>query len=161
MKEVSLSIDAIVGTASPDSIALLAQGATPLRYRDLAASMSIVAGAVRTAGICREDRVALILPDGTDLAIAFLGVASAAVCAPLNPAYSEPEFKSYLAGLEVRAAMVAPGRPNAIAALDQLAIPIIEFPRFDQHVEIDAVPGPSKPDDVALILQTPGTTSRP
>ncbi len=155
------SIDAIVAAASPDSIALLAQGTTPLRYRDLAASMSIVACAVRHAGICRKDRVALILPDGPDLAIAFLGVASAAICAPLNPAYSVPEFESYLAGLDVRAAIVAPGLPNALAALELLRIPIIEFPRLDQRVEIDTTPEPASPDDIALILQTSGTTSRP
>ncbi len=161
MEETPLSMDAIVAAASPDSIALLALGATPLRYRDLAVRMSSVAGALRSAGIRREDRVALIFPDGIDLAIAFLGIASAAVCAPLNPAYSVPEFKSYLAGLEVRAAMVAPERPNAIAALHQLDIPIIGFPRFDQPVEIESAAEPANPDDVALILQTSGTTSRP
>jgi oxalate---CoA ligase len=156
-----LSIDAIVTAASPDSVGLLAQGANPLCYRDLAANMSIVAGAVRRAGIRREDRVALILPDGPDLAIAFLGVASSAICAPLNPAYSVPEFESYLAGLDVRAAIVAPGRPNALAALERLRIPIIEFPRLDQRGDIDAAPEHANPDDVALILQTSGTTSRP
>ena len=42
-------------------------------------------------GVGRGDRVAIVLPNGPEMAAAFLGVASGAVAAPLNPAYEGHE----------------------------------------------------------------------
>ena len=38
-------------------------------------------------GIGRHDRVAVVLPNGPELAVAILAVAASAACAPMNPAY--------------------------------------------------------------------------
>ena len=54
-------------------------------------------------GIGRDDRVAVVLDNGPELATAFLAVASAAACAPLNPAYTASEFEFYLSDLAARA----------------------------------------------------------
>lgn len=43
-------------------------------------------------GIRREDRVAIVLPDGAKLCIAFLGVSCHCIAAPLNPAASLPDM---------------------------------------------------------------------
>ena len=40
-------------------------------------------------GIARHDRVVVVLPNGPEMALAFLTVAASAVCAPLNPAYAD------------------------------------------------------------------------
>ena len=61
-------------------------------------------------GIGRNDRVAIVLPNGPELASAFLSIASAATAAPLNPAYRESEFDFYLSDLEAKALAVLEGR---------------------------------------------------
>jgi acyl-CoA synthetase (AMP-forming)/AMP-acid ligase II len=44
-------------------------------------------------GIGRGDRVAMVLPNGPEMAAAFLAVASGTRPAPLNPAYRADEFE--------------------------------------------------------------------
>ena len=40
-------------------------------------------------------------------------IVSAAVCAPLNPAYTQSEFEAYCKNLNIKAAIVAPGQTRA------------------------------------------------
>lgn len=47
-------------------------------------------------GFSKNDRIALVLPNGPEMAVAFLGVSTVAISAPLNPAYQVPEFEFYL-----------------------------------------------------------------
>ncbi len=48
---------------------------------------------LRAMGIGRRDRVAVVLPNGPELAVAILTVEACAVCVPLNPAYGTEELE--------------------------------------------------------------------
>ena len=114
-----------------------------------------------------------MLPNGPEMAAAFLGVATAATAAPLNPAYRPDEFEFYLADLEARAVVVQSGDDSPVRDVAaRLGLPLIELeprpdgPAGDFQLRSDlratpARPGPAQPDDVALVLHTSGTTSRP
>jgi len=67
--------------------ALFAPGRQPLSYPDLRAHVACTAAGIRRRGFRRNDIIALILPNGPEMATAFLSVCAAAVCAPLNPVY--------------------------------------------------------------------------
>jgi len=109
------------------------------------------------------------------MASAFVTFASCATTAPLNPAYRRQEFDFYLSDLGARALVVAAGTESpAVDSAVGLGIPIlqIEFDaqgpagRFELHGQAGAAVGASAggvagPDDVALVLHTSGTTSRP
>ena len=69
-----------------DAPALLAPERAPLSYDRLWRQVDAMVRTFPAMGIGRHDRVALVLPNGPELATAFLGVAAAATCAPLNPA---------------------------------------------------------------------------
>lgn len=113
--------------------------------------------------IRREDRIAILLPDGARLCVAFLGLSCHCIAAPLNPAASLPDLLSWLEDLEPRAILVGEGSPAAaLEAAEKLGLPLI-------HLEDIAVPihgaTPSihpepRPEDVALILHTSGTTAK-
>ena len=60
----------------PLSRAIEAPGREPLRAEQLRTMVAEIGQAVRAAGATREDRVAIVLPNGPDMAVAFLGVAS-------------------------------------------------------------------------------------
>ena len=60
-------------------------------------------------GVGRGDRVAIVLPNGPEMATAFLCVAAAAAAAPLNPAYRQDEFEFYLGDLKAKALIVEAG----------------------------------------------------
>ena len=54
-------------------------------------------------GIGRGDRVAIVLPNGPEMAAAFIAIACGATTAPLNPAYRAEEFDFYLSDLNAKA----------------------------------------------------------
>ena len=68
-----------------------APGRAPLTYGRLYRHIDDVVQTLHAMGVGRHDRVALVLPNGPEMAVAFLAVAGA-TCAPLNPAYSADEF---------------------------------------------------------------------
>ncbi|MCP5112210.1 MAG: AMP-binding protein, partial [bacterium] len=93
-------------------------------------------------------------------------------CAPLNPAYREEEFRFYLSDLNARAMIAPRGVPTpARDAAHELGIRVIELEippeaptgvfRLIGENTLNAPPGLPGPEDVALVLHTSGTTSRP
>ncbi len=90
----------------PDAIAIHAPGRQPLTYKSLLSQVEQVVAKLNAIGIGRTDRVALVLPNGPETAVAFLAVASCATCAPLNPAYLAGEFDFYLSDLNAKALIV-------------------------------------------------------
>src|SRR5262245_28536045 len=84
---------------NPDADALLAPGRS-MTFGQLSAQIDQTRRALRSNGIGPSARVAIVLPNGPDLAAAFLGVAACAACAPLNPAYRREEFDFYLSDLD-------------------------------------------------------------
>src|SRR3569623_1104580 len=94
---------------SPEAAALVSSGRAPLGYAALLDQMRETGEALRCAGVGRADTVALVLPDGSETATAFLGIASAALCAPLNPGYREAELEYYLSDLSARALVLPRG----------------------------------------------------
>src|SRR5262245_446962 len=78
-----------------DAMAILAPGRAPLTYGRLRVHIDDVVQRLRAMGLGRNDRVALVLSNGPEAAVAFLAVAAAMTCAPFNPAYSANEFDFY------------------------------------------------------------------
>jgi len=80
------------GRASPDRDAILAPGRAPMTYGALRARAKDTVRALRGVGIGRNDRVAVVLPDGPEAAATIISVAAGAVCAPLNPSFTPDEW---------------------------------------------------------------------
>jgi len=47
---------------------------------------------LRSIGVGRTDRVAVVLPDGPEAAVAMITVAANAVCVPLNSGFTYDEY---------------------------------------------------------------------
>ncbi len=168
------TIEELLAGAAGSATALAAPGADPLTYDGLRANVARCVQALNSAGIGRGDRVAIVLPNGPQMAAAFVAVASAATAAPLNPAYRADEFEFYLADLNAKALLVERGSTSpAIEVARKLGVQVIEV--LPQAAEgagafvLQIAPGASaataggyaKAEDFALILHTSGTTSRP
>src|SRR5262245_40662084 len=76
----------------PDAIAIAAPGRTPLTYGRLWMHICDIVEKLSAIGMGRNDRITLVLPNGPEMAVAFLAVAACATSAPLNPAYHAQEF---------------------------------------------------------------------
>lgn len=163
-------IDQMLRRTAPGASAILAPGRDALTYDGLHRQVIATAGALRARGISRNDRVAIIVPNGPEAAAAFLGVSAAATSAPLNPAYRTEELTFYLTDLATRALVIAstldsPARDVAAG----LGIPVIELTpgapagafTFGGSFGHDDTADFADAEDVALVLHTSGTTSRP
>ena len=158
--------------SDPSAPALGGEGRDWMDHAGLAALAARTRTALHAAGIGRGDRVAIVLPNGPEMAATFLAVAQTAVTAPLNPAYRREEFDFYLSDLQARAIILAQGAtgPALEAARAQgLAIlrlspdngPAGSFTLQSETSASPADPSDPGPEDTALILHTSGTTSRP
>jgi acyl-CoA synthetase (AMP-forming)/AMP-acid ligase II len=153
--------------------AILAPDRSPLSFAALRAQARETIAALNRMGIGGSDRVALVLPNGPEMATAFVAVAAGAVAAPLNPAYRAEEFEFYLSDLGAKAVIVEAGAGGpTVDVAQKLGVRIVELRRraeagagaFDLagvSGGATARPGPARADDMALILHTSGTTSRP
>ncbi len=153
--------------------ALGAPGRAELTFDGLRAQIARTGEQLNRFGLGRGDGIALVLPNGAEMAAAFLGVANAATAAPLNPGYRADEFDFYLTDLDARAVIVEEGVYSPVRGVAQrLDIPLIELQPesdgpaggFNLAAGISgtaARPGAAGPDDVGLVLHTSGTTSRP
>ncbi len=112
------------------------------------------------------DRVALVAANGPALIVAFLAVvASGAAAAPLNPALGEAELSAELDDLRV-SRLLHDGAAGAIAAAGQSNVPASVIDMVDALLHIDGEAGEpiddvGRPDALALLLHTSGTTSKP
>ena len=113
---------------TPDAVAIAASGRVPLKYGRLFEHISEVTTILNSMGIGRNDRVALVLPDGPEMSVAFLAVSACATAAPLNPGYRSNEFKFYLSDLNARVLLINQGSESpAIDVARELGVSVIEL----------------------------------
>src|SRR5512146_475519 len=164
---------ATLGRGTPMAPALLAPGRPPLNYGQLLSQLHRIGAALASAGVAHEDRVAIVLPNGPEMAVAALATAAYAACAPLNPAYGEDELRFYLGDLRPKALILPEshsGPARAVAA--EFGIPCLDarwtetepagsFELRGLDRSTHAAAPPRGDDEVSLVLHTSGTTSRP
>ena len=170
------TLRALLEAGHDDAPALLAPDREPLTYSGLRAHVDRTVAGLNARGIGRNDRVAIVLPNGPEMASAFVSIGAGATTAPLNPAYREKEFDFYLSDLRAKALVVEEGSTSVVVAVaEALDVEVLEI-RVDDEMpsgvfEFVGQPagagepagggGAAEPDDVALVLHTSGTTSRP
>lgn len=160
----------------PDAAALLAPGRAPLSYSALFEHIVELSAVLVRHGSLPSLRVAVVLPNGPEMASTFLAVTASAVCIPLNPAFGAAELKRLLAQTRAAVVIAAAGQPGAAhASARELGLPVIELevdpaaPAGRSRIATTAARNVgesgalqrARADDMALILHTSGTTARP
>jgi acyl-CoA synthetase (AMP-forming)/AMP-acid ligase II len=147
--------------------------APPLTHGGLRTLCARTTASLNGMGIGRNDRVAIVLPNGPEMAAAFVAIAAGATTAPLNPAYRADEFEFYLSDLNARALVVEQGYNGpALGVAQKLGVPVVSlvadraagagsFTLAGGASGAAKQPGTAQPGDIALVLHTSGTTSRP
>lgn len=166
--EVPLHTVAALLSPAASGPALLDVAAVSIDHADLRAEVGRLADQLRAIGLGPQSRIAIVLPNGPEMALVLLAVMSVGCAAPLNPKYREDEFRFYLDDLGAAALLTFPGEspaahaaaPSTTVAVDVtgtgLAIDFVTHTAVDEAVAVR--PGA---DDEALVLHTSGTTSRP
>lgn len=164
----------LLKNGAPDAPAIAAPGRPPSTYAELRGLAEQVRHDLRAAGLGRRDTVAIVLPNGPEMAAAFVTMGAAVTTAPLNPAYKAEEFDFYLTDLEASALVLPRGSDSPARAIAvQRNIPVLALDASDGPAGVFRITpestmgavasgdGPLEADDVALVLHTSGTTARP
>ena len=164
---------ACYGRTAPNRNAILAPGRPPVTYGELWARANDAVRGLRSLGIGRNDRVAVVLPNGPEAAVAMIAVAAGAVCVPLNPDFTADEWQRYFGDLRVSALLTRADMDSASRGVaHDLGIPVIDLPpRPSEGPSAFSLVGPATrrivdgelapSADDAFILLTSGTSSRP
>jgi acyl-CoA synthetase (AMP-forming)/AMP-acid ligase II len=176
MTELPTTVRALLDGGEADAPAIGAPERDLLDYAGLRAHVDRTVEDLNRLGLGRGDRVAIVLPNGPEMASAFVSLACGVTTAPLNPAYKRAEYDFYLTDLGAKALVVEDGSESeAIDAARELGAAILRLrvpdgaPAgvFELVEEGGGDHGPAESggfaqaDDVALVLHTSGTTSRP
>src|SRR6266542_1629218 len=161
-------LDLLAG--ADDHPALVAPGRPALTYRQMRENVAELAGRLNSFGFGRGDRIAIAMGNGPELILTFFAAALCGTAAPLNPKYKQDEFAFYYEDIHAKALITLPGAmPLAHAAATPGMTIVGATPSADGTLAFGAAAGageprpaePARPDDVAMILHTSGTTSRP
>ncbi len=169
------SLIRMLSTAATDAVALTAPGRPALSHGGLRALVQRTLATLNGLGIGRNDRVAIVLANGPEMASCFISAACGVTTAPLNPAYRADEFEFYLADLNAKALIVEHDSTSpAIEVAQKLGVRLIDlhagsaagdFTLQPRDAGLAAAPaahgGLAQPDDISMVLHTSGTTSRP
>jgi len=165
----------LLARGAADDPAVGAPGRPSLTHGGLRALARRTVAALNEMGIGRGDRVGIVLPNGPEAATSFVAIACGATTAPLNAAYRADEFEFYLSDLRAKALVLLEGLESparAVAAARKIPIvalvPNAAGPAGDFALRPEAPlagtprqAGFATADEVALVLHTSGTTSRP
>ena len=162
----------IHGSQDPDAPAIESPGGEALTYRDLRKQIAYVARSLNARGFRPNDRIAVIMPAGPETAVITVSLMAGFTCTPLDPHYKEHEFETYFLKLNVKAIIVPSGYETAArTAATSYTIPVIELHSLPGKAGLFELSPPlsdttkdaefASPSDIALILQTSGTTASP
>lgn len=164
----------LLGKGQDEAVAITGICGQSLTYSGLRRQISQTISQLNKLGVGRNDVVAIVLPNGPEMAIAFTAISAGATTAPLNPAYREKEFIFYLSDLGVRLLVVEENSTTpALLAAKKLSIPIAYLKKSTDltMLNFDLVGSPlhlrrilegdALPEDIAIMLHTSGTTSHP
>jgi benzoate-CoA ligase family protein len=133
-------------------------------YAALDEAVRRFASALRRAGVGRDERVALVLPDGPMFAIAFWGaIAAGAVAVPLSTLLKPHDYRAIALDCTPRVVVVDPAILDP-RELDEHAADV--WTVADARARLDSAPpiaayAPTHRDGFAFFLYTSGTTGEP
>ena len=148
---------------SGDSVILGVGSGSDLSHDELCVRLRGCKKLLRSHGVGPSDTVLVSMPNGPDSLVAILGVMSAAICAPMNPAYTEEELEALADDLLPKAVVVdrkEEGPAVRLALSRGLTLVRFSLEASGPVGDPDLEEGPDE-DAVALILHTAGTTARP
>jgi len=160
----------------PDAPALQALAHDPLTYAALLELVRDTGSTLRGFGCAPDDRIAVVMGNGPEMATACLAISSIGVCVPLNPDYTAQELSVLMHRLRVTHVVAGPEQVAARDTAGRLELPLIQIQpgesgragHFilggpgDTTPAVASSPAPApRATDVAMVLHTSGSTAEP
>jgi oxalate---CoA ligase len=157
--------------STPQNPAVVFPDCSILTYRGLQRQIDRIGNELKRAGIGAGTRVAIVVPDGPELAIAITAVACHATAVPLDPNLTNAELDELFVSEQLEAVILANwagGLAREVAT--RHGVCQLEATRLEGGIQVALLTPPLlppttarkiAPDDAAFILRTSGTSARP
>jgi len=170
------TIPEIVDYFNDDQVYITTEDQPVFTFADIKKQIDSTKDFFRKNQIQKTDTIAIVCENGPVMATSFLATAGNCCAAPLNPSYTSSEFDFYLGDLNPKALIVKQGSNSPVievAKKREIGIfnlltdnkdPSGKFSLTSKEEKISSITNQNDnitPDDIALILHTSGTTSKP
>jgi acyl-CoA synthetase (AMP-forming)/AMP-acid ligase II len=171
--QTTLDLLALQHDARGSAPAILAPGREAISYAELFAGIDRAGDVLAALGFGRGHRIATAFADGPDAALAMLAAMTWATCAPLNRHLDRDTSTALFAQLRIDALIAAEGDDSLVTEAARAArLPLLRLSAaagpgadlFALNAESARAPvarTQPRPDDVALVTHTSGTTAVP
>ncbi|HEU0138306.1 MAG TPA: AMP-binding protein [Bryobacteraceae bacterium] len=168
------TISGLLAGADSQRLAIADVRGYGLTYGRLRSQIEQTHEALRKGGLGPDDTVGVVLRNGPETAAVLLALTSFCRVAPLNPNYTAAEFDFALHDLNAAAVVTTEDIPAATAAACRCELGLILLKAAKSRVpaeykleirrplaRTECAWSAPEPDNIALLLHTSGTTSRP
>lgn len=170
------TIPEIINFFNDDRVYITSENNSVFTFADLKKQIDWTKDFFKKNHIKKTDTVAIIIENGPAMATSFLATASNCCAAPLNPSYTLSEFNFYLEDLNPKAIIVKQdtnfpiielAKKRGIKIFNLLANKKDPSGKFSLISQVENLSEDVNqnyniiPEDIALILHTSGTTSKP
>ncbi len=165
-----LTISELLICGAPEAPAILAPDREVMTYRQLREQVRNLAQTMAALGLAKK-RIAIVMNNGPELVLSLLAASICGTAVPLNPKYRASEFTFFYEDAKVKGLVATEDTvPEAFEAAPTgtVVIQAVSDPSGKMAFaspDGEGAPGttlkPPFPDDVAIVMHTSGTTSRP
>ena len=174
--QMQITLKNLLAAGADAAPAISAPGRAALSHAALRALVDATLASLNALGVGRNDRVAIVLANGPEMAACYMACAAGTTSAPLNPAYRADEFEFYLSDLNAKVLIVEQASTSpAIAVAQKLGVRVVDLivpagapagaftlaAREAGGLAATSNGGYSDAGDIGMVLHTSGTTSRP
>ena len=124
---MSRTLKDLLAQGAESAAAVAAPGRSALSHGGLRRLIDTTLQRLNALGLGRNDRVAIVLDNGPEMATCFMACASGVASAPLNPAYRADEFEFYLSDLNAKALIVEQGSSSPAVGVAELVSTISRY----------------------------------
>tara|TARA_Y100001935_G_scaffold30137_3_gene23567 strand:+ start:2059 stop:3594 length:1536 start_codon:yes stop_codon:yes gene_type:complete len=173
MAQTKNTLNELILKINENNIFIKSPDESDITYGELISYMKDTYSKLSSIKINKKDKVAIVLGNGSSMACTFIAIAANFTSCPLNPSYTKEEFKFYYDDLKVKAVIIEENKSiEARVAAKELNIEVINLKRktelhtitLDINTDVKNEKeylSETSQEDVAMILHTSGTTSRP
>jgi acyl-coenzyme A synthetase/AMP-(fatty) acid ligase len=124
----------LINQNQDDDTAITSDNNQIITFKALKKQVHDISGQLAGHGINKNDRAVIVLPNGPEMATAFLAISSYMSAAPLNPSYKLSEYEFYLKDLKPKIVIVEKESTNAVVeAANKLNIEICEIKQIKEE----------------------------
>ena len=159
---------------SPEDPAIMGTGGQVLTYLQLNRTVSALTEFLCSRGIKHNQRIAVVNPNGFEMAISFLAISNVASFVPLSPDYSLQQYRYYFEILKTDTLVLPPDYNSSLLQIAEemnMTIYYLQKQKENDEIIYQFIGGVdqespysinlAKDDDIAMVNYTSGTTSKP